>query len=270
MAASRASRYEMWTCRKREAWFGWINSQNCERIFVADKVVLVEGITDSLVLASLLDMLSGRMRNYEAIEFVEVGGKNNFADYQQLLAGLTTPTFTIADLDYLVEVGSDVSDLFDTDGALEWIALTVKKSRDRQAAVRLLKEAVATQDLTSLEDFLRYVEARCVRLKNPMSDDEIARLDLELATLATSSTFLLRKGEIEDYLPADSRSLKGVVELTTDPAWINRIVDREARVELTEISSAVLGLEEEDRSTLLAEAEKGEVKVTAQPMSNAG
>jgi predicted ATP-dependent endonuclease of OLD family len=76
-----------------------INSQNNERVFFADRAVLVEGITDRLVVASLLDGGSVRFANNDAIEIVEVGGKGNFAEYRKLLEALHTPSFVVADLD---------------------------------------------------------------------------------------------------------------------------------------------------------------------------
>ena len=83
-----------------------INSQNNERLFFADKVVLVEGITDRLVLTSLLEAAALLFRNSAAIEVIEVGGKGSFAEYQSILQGLLTPSFIVADRDYLSEVGS--------------------------------------------------------------------------------------------------------------------------------------------------------------------
>jgi putative ATP-dependent endonuclease of OLD family len=84
-----------------------INSQNNERMFFADKVVLVEGITDRLVMTSLVDGVSARMASNEAVEVIDVGGKHNFKDYKALLAALRTPAYIMADRDYLRQVGGE-------------------------------------------------------------------------------------------------------------------------------------------------------------------
>jgi putative ATP-dependent endonuclease of OLD family len=95
-----------------------INSQNNERIFFADKVVLVEGISDRLVLETLLANASARFHISTSIEIIEVGGKRNFADYNTILTGLRTETFTVTDRDYLTDarVGSpEIRALFVSD-----------------------------------------------------------------------------------------------------------------------------------------------------------
>ena len=46
-------------------------------MFFADKVVLVEGISDRLVLSSLLESTALLFQNSDAIEVIEVGGKGN-------------------------------------------------------------------------------------------------------------------------------------------------------------------------------------------------
>jgi putative ATP-dependent endonuclease of the OLD family len=61
-----------------------INSQNNEKIFFADRVVLVEGITDRLVMESLIAVYARRFSKVEAIEVVEVGGKAGFKPYKDL------------------------------------------------------------------------------------------------------------------------------------------------------------------------------------------
>jgi putative ATP-dependent endonuclease of OLD family len=75
-----------------------INSQNNERLFFADKVALVEGITDMLLMESLLDRVGTKLNNSAAIEVIEVGGKHNLEDYAIVLEGLLTPVFTVAGL----------------------------------------------------------------------------------------------------------------------------------------------------------------------------
>ena len=93
-----------------------INSQNNERLFFADLVILVEGISDRIVIGSLIDQAIDEFKDSRAVEVVDVGGKGNFAPYQKLLDSMRTPWGIVADLDFLEQVGTEAtSSLFESD-----------------------------------------------------------------------------------------------------------------------------------------------------------
>src|SRR5262249_17281837 len=121
-----------------------INSQNNERLFFADRVVLVEGIIDRLIVTSLIERLASRLANNDAIEVIEVGGKGNFEQYRRLLDSLKTPSFVVADQDYLADIGSaKTKGLFVADSGKLWDSLTKdKKSLDAKSLVERLKDAI--------------------------------------------------------------------------------------------------------------------------------
>jgi putative ATP-dependent endonuclease of OLD family len=228
-----------------------INSQNNERVFFADKVVLVEGITDRLVLASLLDAACARFSNNQAIEIVEVGGKTNFDDYRSLLEALMTPSVVVADLDYLTLVGSeDVRALFVTNTEKQWESLKDKKSTDAMAMMAALKQAIDKTNTAELQNFWAYFVSRHPRLKEQLSGSEQRTLDLELARLRLQNVLVLRHGEIEDYLPPGVSGVKGIVDLTTDRNWINRIPDESRRVELGQSICQILDVSKEQSKKL--------------------
>jgi putative ATP-dependent endonuclease of the OLD family len=222
-----------------------INSQNNERVFFADKVVLVEGITDRLVFASLLEGVTTRFGNNEAIEIVEVGGKHNFADYRSLLDSLQTKCFVIADRDYLTIVGSaETKALFATDSEAQWEALTKdKKSTDARAMMRALEDAVSVGNAATLKQFLEYLRSRHRRLKEPLGDGERTLVATDIQALAGTNVSLLRDGEIEHYLPDGVSDVRKVVEMTTDRDWINLVPDENKRIELGEIACHIVGVQ---------------------------
>ena len=237
-----------------------INSQNNERVFFADRAVLVEGITDRLVVASLLDAGSVRFANNDAIEIVEVGGKGNFAEYRKLLDALRTPSFVVADLDYLSEVGSvEVKALFAPDGAKAWESFKQKKGLDAATALQVLRAASRGDDREALLAFLDYLEGRHLRLLESLTEPQKALLEGELARLFGEQILILRHGEVEDYLPPGTSDVKGVVALTTDRNWINRVLGESQRKTLAEILCEILDIGGESRATFLAEAIKGAV-----------
>jgi len=244
-----------------------INSQNNERVFFADKAVLVEGITDRLVLASLLDGACARFANNQAIEIIEVGGKNNFDDYRSLLVALMTPPYVLADLDYLTIVGSkSIRALFVPNAESQWNALKSKKSTDATTMVAELKRAIDTSDVLQLEQFWRYLVGRHQRLRDPLTEQERQALVAELERLRSENVLVLRHGEIENYLPSGISSVKEIVELTTDRNWINRIPDETRRLELGQLVCHILDVPKEQRDQLEEELRQQRVAFP-QPVS---
>jgi predicted ATP-dependent endonuclease of OLD family len=228
-----------------------INSQNNERLFFADKVVLVEGITDRLVLTSLLEAAALQFRNSAAIEVIEVGGKGSFAEYQSILQGLLTPSFVVADLDYLCEVGSPATrSLFVADPTKQYEVLTKdKKSFDRTTLIERLDAAVNAGEVGELRDFWKYFSSRLQKMKDPLSDEDASAIERDLSRLRSDKIFVLRHGEIEDYLPPDARELKSIVEALADRNWINRVADADRRLELGTIVCAILDVPAGERLT---------------------
>ncbi|HEY4320123.1 MAG TPA: AAA family ATPase [Gemmatimonadales bacterium] len=238
-----------------------INSQNNERLFFADKVVLVEGITDRLVISALLQSSAQLFRRNEAVEVVEVGGKGNFADYRSVLAGLLTPAFTIADRDYLSDVGSAaVRQLFVADAnGLRDILTKDKRSLDRATLVDRLGSAIRDGELDDLKAFWEYLGTRATKFKTSPSDIEKAAFEAEILRLASDNIFVFREGDIEAYLPGSPPDLKGVVDLLADRQWINRIPDPLRRLELARIACAILQPTTEQCDAFIAAARAGAV-----------
>ena len=239
-----------------------INSQNNERLFFADKVILVEGITDRLVLGSLLELAAARFRNSVAVEIIEVGGKGNFRDYRSILAGLLTPSFVVADLDYLSEVGAEATrSLFRPNLEKQYEILTAdKKSLDRVALFERLGNAINEGETEELRHFWEYFRQRAMRLKEPRSEDEERAINADIERLSLDNIFILRHGEIEDYLPPGVREVKSIVEALVDRNWINRIAQSDRRVELGHIICTVLNVPESERLPFLEELARGIVE----------
>ncbi|WP_327195181.1 AAA family ATPase [Sphingomonas sp. LH128] len=95
--------------------FNVVNSQNNERIFFTDKVVLVEGLSDQIFFEKILNIVArnaGIIRD-SSLEIVSVGGKGLFPAYKQLLDACHVRAAIIADLDYVEQIGTgEVKGLF--------------------------------------------------------------------------------------------------------------------------------------------------------------
>ena len=240
------------TLPEKKSLVRMINSQNNERVFFADKAVLVEGISDRLVLASILDAASVRFSNNEAIEILEVGGKGGFAEYRALLDALKTPSFIVADQDYLREIGSqDIRALFRSEDLNAWEGLKDKKGLDGKNAIGLLRTAVAGADLTDLAAFLQYLAGRHQRIKAPLDIEEERLVKADLERLRGEGILILEHGEIEDYLPPGGTDVKAIVSLTTDRGWVNSIPLADRRVALGRIVCEILNVGDSDREKFL-------------------
>lgn len=239
-----------------------INSQNNERLFFADKVVLVEGITDRLVLTSLLESAALQFRNSAAVEIIEVGGKGSFADYRNILRGLLTPSFIVADRDYLSDVGSQATRaLFLSDPAKQFETLTRdKKSIDRASLIERLGNAVNAGELDELRKVWDYFSKRTQRLKDPLTVDDEREIERDLTRLRADHIFVLRHGEIEDYLPQGVGDIKSIVEVLVDRNWINRVNQSDRRVELGSIVCSILDAPSNERENFLAQLATGAVQ----------
>jgi hypothetical protein len=90
-----------------------------------------------------------------------------------------------------------------------------------------------------------YIKGRYAVLREDLSEAERNRLASTLSGLATDGLFVLSKGELEDYLPADGRSLDGTVELlklAKFSQWLDKERANPLLIELESITLTVLGI----------------------------
>ena len=86
--------------------FHMINATNNEKIFFADKVILVEGIVDRIIFNKALMIIQEAVGNREIIEVIDVYGKGNLLKFRDFLRTFEIESFIFADRDYLSQVGS--------------------------------------------------------------------------------------------------------------------------------------------------------------------
>lgn len=220
-----------------------VNSHNNEKLFFADKVVLVEGITDRLVISKVLDVRNKTSEHREAIEVLAVHGKCEFEKYTSLLGQIGVQHFVIADLDHAPDVGTDeIKALFVTDEKKICKALLKdKKSKDRLTLCAALEAAINTSDTKRLKDIWDYIKGRLCKLKGPLDEDDERTLKSFIDSQREKDVFILRYGEIEDYLPESWRQPDRIVALVSrDDFWDLLGEDRDRRAELGEIADRIL------------------------------
>lgn len=191
-----------------------VNSHNNEKMFFADKVILVEGITDRLIFERLLHINSALNHPSEIIEIIEVIGKHNLKKYRDFLNKIKVKNYIIADFDYILQVGDEnVKKLFVTDYQKIDKEINDKKSKDGMALSEKLEKAIESEDLTELKELFEYIKNRKIKLKVNLTEDEKTTLQNFIQGKYDEKIYLLREGEIEDYLPDGFKSLEKVIEL---------------------------------------------------------
>ncbi|OKO68909.1 AAA family ATPase [Bradyrhizobium sp. NAS96.2] len=205
--------------------FNMVNSENNERVFFADTVVLVEGLHDRIVFERVLDVVAKKYSiNAPSVEVVSIGGKGLFPAYQQLLDACKVGWRTVADLDYIEQIGdSSVKALFSLDpGDIKRDVIDNIKSLDGAALVERIDKAMKAGDWTDANDLWAYIKSRRRRLKAGLDEAEQAVLSEFIEKKKGEGIYLLGRGELEDYLPLGYRGkdTQKLIELVSlDDFW---------------------------------------------------
>ncbi|HHY32359.1 MAG TPA: AAA family ATPase [Firmicutes bacterium] len=261
------------TLPDKKALTHMIMSHNNEKMFFADKVVLVEGITDRLLFNGLIQLCSEYLHRTDVTETLEVHGKHNFVNYQVFLRSIGQKVWIIADLDYITGLDNipeidrgRVRTLFCTDHKkIVKAVVDDKKSTDRVALMKVIEEAVEAQDLSridlqQLSDLYRHMASRYMRLRSDLADEEKTLLAGWIEAARKNGIFLLSRGEIDDYLPDDSKNLDGLLRLIMTEelkAWLSTASSDAALGELIEIVLSILEASEPERYSVMKWLEGG-------------
>ncbi|MFT3930281.1 MAG: AAA family ATPase [Spongiibacteraceae bacterium] len=200
-----------------------INSQNNERLFFADAVVLVEGISDRLVFQRILEIRSEGRAAKPVIEVVEIGGKGFFGTYQKLLDACQIPFSLIADRDYIEQIGSaKLKTLFKLNAKeIKEDVLDNIKSNDASTLVGAIESAIASGNWDSSREIWEYIKSRRRELRHDLNPEEQKMLNDFIDEIADRGIHLLRHGAIEAYLPigCKGKDLERVIKLCADESF---------------------------------------------------
>lgn len=200
--------------------FQIINAQNNEKIFFADKVVLVEGPSDEIFFSAFL-----KARGYllsKEIAVVRVGGKGLFNAYSAVLKAFSVPHAVIADIDYLKQVGADgIKALFTLNDKVVKDLLRDPANRDGEALIKKMQEAIENEDVAPLKEIWAYIQSNRGKLMSP-SDAEQLLIDADIHRLRSENIFVLSAGVLEDYLPAGfkDKDQNRLIDLIGKENWL--------------------------------------------------
>lgn len=185
--------------------FNIINSQNNEKIFFADKVVLVEGISDRIVFNSLLK--STERKNEKVIEIVNIGGKGFFDSYSKILKACEIDFSIIADQDYIEQIGSvELKSLFKLNASeIKKDVIDNVTSLDGSALVLAIDNAIKNKSWVEANDIWDYIKSRRRMLAPELSEVQSHLLNSFIYQQREIGIFILSLGALEQYLPIGYR-----------------------------------------------------------------
>src|SRR4028119_2119670 len=224
-----------------------INSHNNEKIFFADKVILVEGITDRIFWEQLINIYK-KAENSEIIEVLEVHGKINLEKYRKFLKKIELDNYIIADLDYILQIGNEeLKKMFRVDySKIDREVINHKKSIDGQTLFEKIEEAIKSKNFDDLTNLCNYIKSRKMKLRDDQTDQQLQLLEKFIEEKRKDKIFVLSKGEVEDYLPEGSKDLNKLIELSkNERTFIDFIIREdylEKRLEISKIICSILGI----------------------------
>ena len=180
-----------------------VNSTNNEKIFFADVVIMVEGITDRLIFQKILNEQIEILSATRIIELIEIKGKSNADIFKQFLDSLQIPAFFISDLDYVNEVGTkEIKLLFETNTKkIKNDVIKNLKSKDGDVLVDVIEKSIISKTIDELANIWDYIKSFRRKLRPSLSVAEQANLTQFINDQKNQNNFILSRGDIEDYFP---------------------------------------------------------------------
>lgn len=220
-----------------------VNSQNNERLFFADEVVLVEGLSDRMFFERMLDHFGRSASSRSILEVISVGGKGFFPAYTRVLDACQIRYSIIADRDYVEQVGTpDIKALFKVDSReIKVDVIDNIKSIDGDTLFNAIEAAISTGSWEHAKGAWEYIKSRRRQLRTDLNANEKASLESFIQSKRSERVHILSRGALEAYLPSGhgSKDLDKLVRLIgLDNFW--EALPVEGRGELEIISRHLL------------------------------
>ena len=200
--------------------FQIVNVLNNEKIFFADKVILVEGVVDRIIYEKVLKILQKTEGNSEVIEIVEVYGKENFEKFREFLETWRIKNYIFTDLDFLTNIAPpEIKKLFGADYGKIAKSLNDKNSKDAKTLLESLnrvidkkKEELEEGDFQDIKGLFNYIKSRHISLKDDITVEEDKRIESYIENQYQNNMFILKNGEIEHYFNGGHFDIKKAID----------------------------------------------------------
>ncbi len=200
-----------------------INSQNNEKIFFAEAVILVEGQSDRIFWEKIYTLISKKPHPSKEIQFVDVGGKTELKKYVAILDAYEIRHALIADLDYVEQIGTpEVKKLFKVDvKKIIDDVVANRKSLDGAQLAKAISLALSGGEIDMLKSVWPMIEKRYMRSTEALDVTKNKKLSEFLEHSKTECIFLLLMGALENYLPTgySRKDIGNLIEFTQSASF---------------------------------------------------
>lgn len=225
--------------------FKILTASNNEKIFFADKVILVEGDVDRIIYEGIIKKEQDEQNNKDIIEVIDVIGKTNFVRFEQFLDIWKITRFTLADQGYIYDISTaDIKKLLTESYKKLKDSLDDKSNKDTSSLIDILlkicgkntKNDITEEDFEALKALSNYIRLRHVSLKADLNEEEGKIINKFISDMHNNNVFILRNGEIEDYFGGGKFDITKAIEIR------DKILTGEIKApdELTEIIKTVI------------------------------
>lgn len=217
-----------------------VQHENNEAAFFAERVVLVEGDSDTFVYPHLAKLMDPAWDNVDKnIIFVKINGKGNIRRYREFFLSFRVPVHVITDLDALVRgfaqltedeetkdahsklmqlVDETISDANEPNSKTVRNITSRRKSKqlwsDAQSHLSSWRESPNDEDARLLNETLSELfdagnsDNKLNELADPSSEAIARARDAVISSLAKQCVYVLRRGDLEAYCRTSSSGEK--------------------------------------------------------------
>lgn len=236
---------------------------NSAKIFFVNQVILVEGETDEYFFRFLLDYLKKTAQragahpwqeNIKDYEIVNIKGKGARKVWSDFLEKFGLNVWFIGDWDNIAEVASfdlaRYTDAYAKTLAAAGGAIQQKGSGDGAALFAAIDRTTVdpnTVNIQGLKDLKDYIAARVTnysKLIQYIKDHDAAewtRLNAAIDDAYTRKVFILKQGELEDYLGLSGKGIDQVVTFCQNDfvSWLTNPANTSYKNELYDIARRI-------------------------------
>ncbi|WP_159851388.1 ATP-dependent endonuclease [Brevundimonas sp. G8] len=222
--------------------FDAINSQNNERIFFADIVVLVEGPSDRMVMEALLASREAKAGGGGAtVEVVAVHGKMMFGHYTSLLKACGVRSILVADFDYIQQIGTDdIKSMMGVNAKKVKEAIGDPSSIDGEKIVSMFDATIKEGKWVGSSEEWERIKSIRTKLKPNLSVEERGSINAFIDSQRADDIYVLKEGTLEAYLPAGhgGKDIDKLIALVNQ-ATFEELLPSPQRDELFAIADAI-------------------------------
>jgi putative ATP-dependent endonuclease of OLD family len=204
----------------------YLTYTNSSKIFFSNKIILVEGPTDEFFYRVFLNKIISSTNKQEDIEILNIQGKNDFEGWRNFLDKYQIQNYYIGDLD----------NIFNT--SLNIISSTDKKRFEDDFIGANTEFADKVQNNSNYKDNKEFQSALLNYIKTNVAAD-LAIIMNTIASKYTEKIFILKEGELEDYLGISPKGLKSVI-IFCETSFLNWYETNPSKEEIESIFSKIL------------------------------